>query len=67
MKHFLFSLFLGLLSVVQMHAATSTFVYDDTKTEKENGTALQAAMYAACQLLNISISDTPADPIYGAD
>lgn len=36
MKHFLFSLFLGLLSVVQMHAATRTFVYDDTKTEKEN-------------------------------
>lgn len=25
------------------------------------------AMVAACQLLNISISDTPADPIYGAD
>ena len=23
----------------------------------------QQAMYAACQLLNISISDTPADPI----
>lgn len=35
MKHFLFSLFIGLLSVVQMHAATITFVYDDTKTEKE--------------------------------
>ena len=47
MKHFLFSLFLGLLSVVQMHAATITFVYDDTKTEKENGTALQAAIDAA--------------------
>lgn len=27
----------------------------------------QQAMVAACQLLNISISDTPADPIYGAD
>lgn len=27
----------------------------------------QQAMYAACQLLNISISGTPADPIYGAD
>lgn len=36
MKHFLFSLFIGLLSIVQMHAATITFVYDDTKTEKEN-------------------------------
>jgi hypothetical protein len=47
MKHFLFSLFIGLLSVVQMHAATITFVYDDTKTEKENGTALQAAIDAA--------------------
>ena len=47
MKHFLFSLFIGLLSVVQMHAATRTFVYDDTKTEKENGTALQAAIDAA--------------------
>ena len=47
MKHFLFSLFIGLLSVVQMHAATSTFVYDDTKSETENGTALQAAIDAA--------------------
>ena len=47
MKHFLFSLFIGLLSIAQMHAATSTFVYDDTKTEKENGTALQAAIDAA--------------------
>jgi hypothetical protein len=36
MKHTLFSLIFGLLSVVQMHAATITFVYDDTKTEKEN-------------------------------
>ena len=27
----------------------------------------QQAMVSACQLLNISISDTPADPIYGAD
>lgn len=35
MKHF-FSLFIGLLSIAQMQAATSTFVYDDTKTEKEN-------------------------------
>ena len=47
MKHFLFSLFLGLLSVVQMHAATITFVYDDTKNETENGTALQEAINAA--------------------
>ena len=47
MKHFLFSLFLGLLSVVQMHAAISTFVYDDTKSETENGIALQAAIDAA--------------------
>ena len=47
MKHFLFSLFIGLLSIAQMHAATSTFVYDDTKSETENGTALQAAIDAA--------------------
>jgi hypothetical protein len=47
MKHFLFSLFIGLLSVVQMHAATITFVYDDTKSKTENGTALQAAIDAA--------------------
>ena len=47
MKHFLFSLFIGLLSIAQMHAATITFVYDDTKTEKENGTALQEAINAA--------------------
>ena len=47
MKHFLFSLFIGLLTITQMHAATRTFVYDDTKTEKENGTALQEAINAA--------------------
>ena len=47
MKHFLFSLFIGLLSIAQMQAATGTFVYDDTKSETENGTALQAAIDAA--------------------
>ncbi len=46
MKHF-FSLFIGLLSIAQMQAATRTFVYDDTKSETENGTALQAAIDAA--------------------
>ena len=47
MKHSLLPLLIGLLCWTGSHAATLTHAYDGSKTQAENGTALQAAINAA--------------------
>lgn len=47
MKHSFLLLLIGLLCWTGSHAATRTYAYDGSKTQAENGTALQAAIDAA--------------------
>ncbi len=47
MKHSLLPLLIGLLCWTGSRAATLTYAYDGSKTQAENGTALQAAINAA--------------------